>query len=29
MVTHSQAHAGRADRVMQMLDGRFIDETDL
>jgi putative ABC transport system ATP-binding protein len=29
MVTHSQAHASRADRVMQMLDGRFIDETEL
>jgi putative ABC transport system ATP-binding protein len=29
MVTHSQAHARRADRVMQMLDGRFIDETEL
>jgi putative ABC transport system ATP-binding protein len=29
MVTHSQAHASRADRIMQMLDGRFIDETEL
>jgi putative ABC transport system ATP-binding protein len=29
MVTHSEAHASRADRVMQMLDGRFIDETEL
>ncbi len=29
MVTHSQAHANRADRIMQMLDGRFIDETEL
>ncbi|HEY6456622.1 MAG TPA: ABC transporter ATP-binding protein [Steroidobacteraceae bacterium] len=29
MVTHSQVHARRADRVMQMLDGRFIDETEL
>ena len=25
MVTHSQAHAGRADRVVHMLDGRFVD----
>ena len=29
MVTHSQVHASRADRVMQMLDGRFVDETEL
>jgi putative ABC transport system ATP-binding protein len=26
MVTHSEAHAGRADRVVYMLDGRFVDE---
>jgi putative ABC transport system ATP-binding protein len=25
MVTHSQAHGGRADRVVHMLDGRFVD----
>jgi putative ABC transport system ATP-binding protein len=25
MVTHSPAHAGRADRVVHMLDGRFVD----
>jgi len=25
MVTHSEAHASRADRVVHMLDGRFID----
>jgi putative ABC transport system ATP-binding protein len=29
MVTHSQLHAGRADRVVHMLDGRFVDETEL
>jgi len=29
MVTHSQVHAGRADRVVHMLDGRFVDETEL
>jgi putative ABC transport system ATP-binding protein len=28
MVTHSQAHAGRADRVVHMLDGRFVDSTE-
>jgi putative ABC transport system ATP-binding protein len=28
MVTHSQAHAGRADRVVHMLDGRFVDGTE-
>jgi putative ABC transport system ATP-binding protein len=27
MVTHSQAHAGRADRVVHMLDGRFVDDS--
>jgi putative ABC transport system ATP-binding protein len=26
MVTHSEAHAGRADRVVHMLDGRFVDD---
>jgi putative ABC transport system ATP-binding protein len=25
IVTHSDAHASRADRVAHMLDGRFID----
>jgi putative ABC transport system ATP-binding protein len=29
MVTHSQAHAARADRVVHMLDGRFVDATEL
>jgi len=29
MVTHSQLHASRADRVVHMLDGRFVDETEL
>jgi putative ABC transport system ATP-binding protein len=29
MVTHSEAHATRADRVVHMLDGRFVDETEL
>jgi putative ABC transport system ATP-binding protein len=28
MVTHSKAHASRADRVVYMLDGRFVDETE-
>ncbi len=28
MVTHSQVHAGRADRVVHMLDGRFVDESE-
>jgi putative ABC transport system ATP-binding protein len=28
MVTHSEAHASRADRVVHMLDGRFIDATE-
>jgi putative ABC transport system ATP-binding protein len=27
MVTHSEAHAGRADRVVHMLDGRFVDDS--
>jgi putative ABC transport system ATP-binding protein len=26
MVTHSEVHAGRADRVVHMLDGRFVDD---
>jgi putative ABC transport system ATP-binding protein len=26
MVTHSPAHAGRADRVVHMLDGRFVED---
>jgi len=26
MVTHSKTHASRADRVVHMLDGRFVDE---
>jgi putative ABC transport system ATP-binding protein len=29
MVTHSEIHAGRADRVVQMLDGRFVDPTEV
>jgi len=29
MVTHSQLHAKRADRVVHMLDGRFVDETEI
>ena len=29
MVTHSQQHAARADRVVHMLDGRFVDEAEL
>jgi putative ABC transport system ATP-binding protein len=28
MVTHSQQHAARADRVINMLDGRFVDGTE-
>lgn len=28
MVTHSKAHAKRADRIMYMLDGRFVDDTE-
>jgi putative ABC transport system ATP-binding protein len=27
MVTHSHAHAGRADRILQMLDGRLVSDT--
>jgi putative ABC transport system ATP-binding protein len=29
MVTHSQLHARLADRVVHMLDGRFVDEAEL
>jgi putative ABC transport system ATP-binding protein len=29
MVTHSEEHASRADRVVRMLDGRFIDDEEL
>jgi putative ABC transport system ATP-binding protein len=29
MVTHSEAHAQRADRVVYMLDGRFVDAAEL
>jgi putative ABC transport system ATP-binding protein len=29
MVTHSEVHAGRANRVVHMLDGRFIDATEV
>lgn len=29
MVTHSEAHAGRADRVMYMLDGRFVSAAEV
>jgi putative ABC transport system ATP-binding protein len=28
MVTHSKVHASRADRVVYMLDGRFVEETE-
>ena len=28
MVTHSEAHAGRADRVVHMLDGRFVERDE-
>lgn len=28
MVTHSEAHARRADRVVHMLDGRLVDSTE-
>jgi putative ABC transport system ATP-binding protein len=27
MVTHSHAHAGRADRILHMLDGRLVSDT--
>jgi putative ABC transport system ATP-binding protein len=26
MVTHSEVHAARADRIVRMLDGRLMDE---
>jgi len=29
MVTHSESHASRAGRVIHMLDGRFVDDTEL
>jgi putative ABC transport system ATP-binding protein len=29
MVTHSETHAARADRVVSMLDGRFVEATEL
>ena len=29
MVTHSELHANRADRVVHMLDGRFVDATEV
>ena len=29
MVTHSKVHASRADRVVHMLDGRFVDEEEI
>jgi putative ABC transport system ATP-binding protein len=29
MVTHSELHASKADRVVHMLDGRFVDEAEL
>jgi putative ABC transport system ATP-binding protein len=29
MVTHSEGHARRADRVVHMLDGRFVDATEI
>lgn len=29
MVTHSEVHARRADRVVHMLDGRFVDDTEI
>jgi putative ABC transport system ATP-binding protein len=29
MVTHSEAHANRADRVVHMLDGRFVDASEV
>jgi len=29
MVTHSETHANRADRVVHMLDGRFVDATEV
>jgi putative ABC transport system ATP-binding protein len=29
MVTHSESHANRADRVVHMLDGRFVDAAEV
>ena len=29
MVTHSEAHASRADRIVHMLDGRFVNGAEL
>jgi putative ABC transport system ATP-binding protein len=29
MVTHSPSHAARADRIVDMLDGRFVDAAEL
>ena len=29
MVTHSESHAGRADRVVQMLDGRLVEPAEV
>ena len=29
MVTHSEHHAKRADRIVHMLDGRFVDESEV
>lgn len=29
MVTHSEAHANRADRIVHMLDGRLVDHAEL
>jgi putative ABC transport system ATP-binding protein len=29
MVTHSELHASRANRVVHMLDGRFVDESEV
>ena len=29
MVTHSEVHAKRADRIVQMLDGRLVDSTEV
>jgi putative ABC transport system ATP-binding protein len=29
MVTHSESHANRADRVVHMLDGRFVDSSEV
>jgi ABC-type lipoprotein export system ATPase subunit len=29
MVTHSEAHASRANRVVHMLDGRFVNGAEI